>query len=64
MPKDTIHLWPVEGVSLWPWPAVEFDATPDQWADLKRYVPPPFTDKPPKAVPAPEAPASPDDGGK
>jgi len=43
----TIRLYPVPGVFLHPWSAVEFDATPEQWAELREYLPPPFTDKPP-----------------
>ena len=47
----TVRLWPVEGVSVWPWPAVEFDATPEDAAFLLAHVPPPFTDRPPGARP-------------
>jgi hypothetical protein len=49
--SKTVRLYPVPGVSLHPWPAVEFDATPDEWAELREYLPPPFTDKPPGATP-------------
>lgn len=64
MPK-LIHLWPVEGVHALPWPSREWDATPEEWADIRMYVPPPFTDIPPGVRAIPEAPrgASPDPGG-
>lgn len=40
---ETVRLYPVEGVAAYPWPAVEFDATPEQAAELLAYVPAPFT---------------------
>lgn len=51
---ETVRLYPVEGVALYPWPAVEFDATPEQAAELLAYIPAPFTTDRPKAAPAPE----------
>lgn len=60
MPKPLVRLYPVPGVSAHPWPAAEFDATPEQWAELQTYQPPPFTDKPPVIPAQPEAPASPE----
>jgi len=48
-----VRLHPVEGVSLYPWPAVEFDATPEQWEELSRHVPCPFTVDPTPAEAAP-----------
>lgn len=44
----TIRLYPVPGVFADPWPAREFDATPDEWAAIREYVPVPFTDTPPE----------------
>jgi hypothetical protein len=49
-PKS-IRLYPVPGVHALPWPSVEFDATPDEWADIQQHIPPPFTDKPPGTTP-------------
>lgn len=48
-----VRLYPVEGVSVYPWPAVEFDASPEDAAFLLAHVPPPFTDKPPGPRPTP-----------
>lgn len=45
----TVRLYPVEGVSVYPWPAVEFDATEAEAAELLAYVPAPFTVESPKA---------------
>ena len=59
----TIHLYPVPGVSAYPWPAQEFDATPDQWAELRGYIPPPFTDRPPGDAPETAPTDPPDNGG-
>ena len=58
----TIRLYPVPGVHALPWPSVEFDATPDEWADIQQYIPPPFTDTPPGTAPAPK-PTGPADAG-
>lgn len=44
---DTVRLYPVEGVALYPWPAQPFDATPEQAAELLAYIPAPFTTEPP-----------------
>lgn len=56
----TVHLYPVEGVSVYPWPAAEFDATEEQAAELLAYIPPPFTTEPPSppetAAEAPDTP--------
>jgi hypothetical protein len=62
-PERTVRLYPVEGVSLYPYPAVEWDATVEQWAELRTYSPCPFTDQPPAvpAAPAPDAPAETED---
>ena len=49
----TIRLYPVPGVSLYPWPAQEFDATEAQWEELRAYIPPPFTTDPPEKAPRP-----------
>lgn len=47
----TVRLYPVPGVSVYPWPAVEFDASPDDAAFLLAHLPPPFTETPPGATP-------------
>lgn len=44
---ETVRLYPVEGVALYPWPAVEFDATPEQATELLAYIPAPFTTRRP-----------------
>lgn len=49
----TIHLYPVPGVSVWPWPAEEFDATEAEAEQLLAHVPPPFTTEPPRKAPTP-----------
>lgn len=55
MPKPrTVHLYPVDGVSLYPWPAVECDVPEDVAADLLAHVPPPFTTTAPEAEKRPE----------
>lgn len=51
-PTKTIRLYPVEGVSVYPWPSVEFDATPEEAEFLLAHVPPPFTVEPPDAFTA------------
>ena len=50
----TVRLYPVEGVSVYPYPAVEFDADEATAAELLAYIPPPFTTEPPKAPSPPE----------
>lgn len=56
---ETVRLYPVEGVTLYPWPAAAFDATPEQAAELLAYIPAPFTtDAPKAATPATEAPTT------
>ena len=40
---ETVRLYPVEGVALYPWPAEAFDATPEQADELLAYIPAPFT---------------------
>lgn len=45
----TVRLYPVPGVSAYPWPSEEFDATEAEAAELLAYVPAPFTTEPPKA---------------
>lgn len=50
----TIRLYPIKGVSLYPFPAVEFDATPEEAETLLAYIPPPFTTTPPEAAERPE----------
>lgn len=47
---DTVRLYPVEGVALYPWPAQPFDATPEQAAELLAYTPAPFTTEPPHVI--------------
>ena len=49
----TVRLYPVPGVSVYPWPAAEFDATEEQAAELLAYIPPPFTTEPPRKAPSP-----------
>lgn len=46
----TVRLYPVPGVSVYPWPAAEFDATEEQAAELLAYVPAPFTTSRPNVV--------------
>lgn len=50
----TVRLFPVPGVSVYPWPSVEFDATPEEAEALLAHVPSPFTTEPPKAPSPPE----------
>lgn len=50
----TVRLYPVPGVSVYPWPSVEFDATEEQAAELLAHIPAPFTTDPPKATTPPE----------
>ena len=50
MPK-LIHLYPIPGVSIPGVPAIEQDATAEQWADYQRYQPPAFTTDPPHPPP-------------
>ena len=52
----TVHLYPVAGVHALPWPAQEWDATPEEWADIRQYIPCPFTDVAPEAPTRPAEP--------
>lgn len=56
---ETVHLYPVPGVSTYPYPAVEFDATPEEAEALLAFIPPPFTTEPPS--PPETAPDGPED---
>ena len=47
---ETVRLYPVDGVALYPWPAEPFDATPEQAAELLAYIPAPFTTKAPYLI--------------
>ena len=58
MPK-LIHLYPIPGVSIPGVPAIEQDATAEQWADYQRYQPPAFTTDPPHPPPIAAAPDEP-----
>lgn len=45
----TVHLHPVEGASIYPYPAEEMDVDEELAAELLAYSPPAFTaDPPPK----------------
>ena len=62
MPKPAlVRLYPVPGVSVWPWPATVIDVAPEQAAELLAHVPPPFTDKPPTEA-TPPVPPDPTEG--
>lgn len=54
MKPKTIRLYPVPGVSVYPYPAEAFDATPDEVETLLAYNPPPFTTTPPEAEKRPK----------
>jgi hypothetical protein len=55
--KATVHLYPVEGASVYPYPADEIDVTAAEAKALLAYEPPAFTTEPPKGVKAkPEQP--------
>ena len=43
----TVHLYPVPGVSVYPYPAEECDVSPEEAEALLAYVPAPFTLEPP-----------------
>ena len=45
----TVRLYPVPGVSLYPFPAAEFDATDEEAEFLLAHIPQPFTTTSPKA---------------
>jgi len=62
MSTRRIHIYPVPGVSLYPWRAVPQEVTAAEWAALQKYSPPPFTDKRPGSVPEPEPTDPPDSG--
>ncbi len=49
-----VRIYPVPGVSLYPGPTEVQDVTPKQWAELKKYIPRPFTDKNPEPDTEPE----------
>ncbi len=69
MPKTkTVRIYPVPGVSLYPWRTKPQDVSESDWAELQKYSPQPFTDQPPGVEPEqPAEPAeqvgSPDSGG-
>lgn len=57
MPKtkpETVHLYPVPGVSTYPYPSVEFDATSEEAEALLAFIPAPFTTTPQEAEKRPE----------
>ena len=43
----TVHLYPVPGVSVYPYAAEECDVSPDVAEALLAHVPAPFTTEPP-----------------
>ena len=49
----TVHLYPVEGVSLYPYPAAEIDLPDEEAAVVLGFSPPPFTTKPPATTTEP-----------
>jgi hypothetical protein len=49
----TVRLYPVPGVSVYPWPAEECEVTEEQAAELLAYIPAPFTTEPPEPIEAP-----------
>lgn len=64
MPKPkTVRLYPVPGVSVYPYPAVVFDATPEEADLLLSHIPPPFTTDPPGDAPDTPPTDPPDNGG-
>lgn len=51
---ERVHLYPVEGVSVYPWPSVECDVTPEEAEALLAHIPAPFTTEPPRKAPDPD----------
>jgi hypothetical protein len=49
----TVRLYPVPGVSVYPYPSEEFDADEATAAALLAHIPPPFTTEPPQQAPSP-----------
>jgi len=43
-----VRIYPVPGVSLYPWRAIEQEVSEAEWELLKHSHPQAFTDKPPK----------------
>jgi hypothetical protein len=63
----SVRLYPVEGVTLYPYPAVPFFATDGEWEAIQQYSPVPFTTTRPAMDDAQEAPSEDeqaDDGGE
>lgn len=58
----TVRLYPAPDAFLHPWPAVAFDATPEEAEFLLGHHPPPFTTEPPGTAPDPQ-PTGPADAG-
>jgi len=58
--KRPVRIYPVPGVSLYPWRAIEQEVSAEDWATLQEARPQPFTDIPPGAQP--DQPQEPDDG--
>lgn len=61
----TVRLYPVPGVSLYPWPSEPFDATEAEARFLLAVTPPPFSTDPPDPPPTAETtqPTDPPEGG-
>ena len=66
--KPRIQIYPVPGVTLYPWRPIPQEVTEKEWGELQQARPCPFTDQPPGS-PEPQAPEpvieaeAPDTGG-
>ena len=49
MSPAKVRIHPVPGVTLYPWKPIAQDVTPEQWAELQKYRPQPFTAELPPA---------------
>ncbi len=54
-----IRIYPVDGVSLYPWKPIEQEVSAVDWRLLSAYKPPPFTDQPPGSLTEPGKPTEP-----
>ena len=53
-----VCIYPVPGVTFYPWPPIPQDVSASDWAELQEVRPPPFTDRPPPGQ-EPERPTEP-----